>query len=201
MSIRAFVAVNFSVPATRRLAEAAGEIRAQVKAAPELVTTWVPTANLHVTIKFLGDIAEEAAPAIVLGLKRALGEAGPGMAEPINPFEIKATGFGAFPSLAEPRVLWFGVEGGAALAALHARVEAGLEALGFAREARPFHPHVTIGRVARGAWPAGVTLGKPEIATSRITEVVLYESRPVQKGQEYVALGRVGIGALARAAS
>lgn len=197
MSIRAFLAVNFSVPATRRLAEAAGEVRAQVKAAAgssetALKTSWVPPANLHVTLRFLGDIAEELAPRLVIALKQSL--------QSFDPFEIKAGGLGAFPSLEAPRVLWLGVDGGKSLTKLQGEIERTLTELGFAKDERAFFPHVTIGRILEGAWAATPTLDKPEVATSRLSEVVLYESRPVQKGQEYVALGRVGFGALARAA-
>ena len=199
MNIRAFVAINFSVPATRRLAEAAADLRKQaMAAATELRATWVPTANLHLTLKFLGEIPEENASAILLALRRGLQSASP--LGSIDPFEIRAGGFGAFPSLETARVLWFGVDGGAMLGKLAERIEQALFELGFPREARPLSPHVTIGRVTEGVWPASVTTQRAEIATSRITEVVLYESRPVQKGQEYVALGRIGIGALARAA-
>lgn len=197
MSIRAFLAVNFSVPATRRLAEAAGEVRAQVKAPADsetaLKTSWVPPANLHVTLRFLGDIAEELAPRLVIALKQSL--------HAFDPFEIKAGGLGAFPSLEAPRVLWLGVDGGKSLVKLQGEIERTLGELGFPKDERPFFPHVTIGRIVEGSWAAAPTLDKPEIATSRISEVVLYESRPVQKAQEYVALGRVGFGALARAAS
>ena len=192
MSIRAFLAVNFSVPATRRLAEAAAEVRAQVRPDDSLKLAWVPAANLHVTVKFLGEIPPELAPELVLRLRRSLVN--------LDPFEIRATGLGGAPSLESPRVVWFDVEGGAALTKLHALVESETEGLGFAREARAFRPHVTIARVLEGAWPQTVKLQRPELATSRLSEVVLYESRPVAKGQEYVALGRIGFGALARAA-
>lgn len=190
--VRAFLAVNFSVPATRRLAEAAGELKKQATAAPGLKVSWVPQANLHVTMKFLGEVEREVVDAIVPRLRRTL--------TAVQPFELRASGVGAYPSFDEARVLWLGVDGGPALTALQAQLEGDLEELGFRREERPFSPHVTIGRVREGKLPT-LTLAKPEITTSRVTEVVLYESRPQHKGAEYVALGRIALGAVAQAAS
>ena len=135
-SVRAFVAV-FPPPEVREaLARAAhklpvsGEVR------------WVRPANIHLTLKFLGDVAE----ADLSGVADVL-EA---IRERHEPFEVALCGFGAFPSGRRARIFWAGIgEGSERLRALASDVELSLEPLGFEREARPYTPHLTLGR-ARG---------------------------------------------------
>ena len=101
---------------------------------------WVAAPNLHLTLRFLGELP----PDLLEQVKDALAEAVAGVA----PFALHFHGLGAFPGMARPRVLWVGVaEGGPAAQALQARVEAALTRRGFAREERPFSPHLTLGRV------------------------------------------------------
>jgi 2'-5' RNA ligase len=101
---------------------------------------WVPAGNLHLTLRFLGEQPETA----VAGLVEALEDA----ARLTPPFSLALHGMGAFPGLERPRILWVGVAGGALeVRALQARVEAALGARGFGNEARPWHPHLTVGRV------------------------------------------------------
>ena len=101
---------------------------------------WVPAPNLHLTLKFLG---EETDARLALATE-ALGEAGAVTA----PFSITLFRVGAFPGMERPRILWVGVaEGALAIRALQSRIEAALERRGFVRDDRPWHPHLTIGRV------------------------------------------------------
>lgn len=102
--------------------------------------SWVAPPNLHLTLKFLGELPPETLEQV----KEALTEAVAGA----TPFSLHFYGLGAFPGMVRPRVLWVGVdEGGQAAQALHARVEAALTRRGFAREERPFSAHLTLGRV------------------------------------------------------
>ena len=98
---------------------------------------WTEERNIHLTLKFIG----EAEPALAQRIGAALGDA-PRPA----PFRLRLRGFGKFPGGDELHVLWAGVEESAELNALFAGMEEELAALGIAREARPFHPHVTLGR-------------------------------------------------------
>ncbi|MGH7429210.1 MAG: RNA 2',3'-cyclic phosphodiesterase, partial [Candidatus Methylomirabilaceae bacterium] len=101
---------------------------------------WVRPENLHLTLKFLGEVEETALGAVA----DAIGSVatGPG------PFRLVFAGLGAFPQPRTARVVWVGVgEGAEGLAELHARLEAALEPLGFRREERPFTSHLTVGRV------------------------------------------------------
>src|SRR4051794_459277 len=125
-----FLAVNLPLATVRRVADEVRVVQPLVTAAaPELRLVWVPTANLHVTLKYLGPVEEIALEAV----RGRLGQTLAGRSQ----FDIEARGFGAFPSLAAPKVLWVGVRQSAPLAALQQEVELVMEGLGFPREARP----------------------------------------------------------------
>ena len=134
--MRAFVAV-FPPPETQEaLADAARGLPVVGK------VRLTPPANIHLTLKFLGDVSQED-----LG---RLAEALEPVRERHEPFEAGISGFGAFPSPRRARILWAGIgEGAAELRALARDVEESLEPLGFEREDRTYVPHLTLGR-ARG---------------------------------------------------
>src|SRR5262245_5385218 len=131
--IRLFVAVNASIAVTRRIADEVAKRKNALK--ESLRVAWVPAANLHVTLKFLGSAQEESIEAISQQLSR--------VAAKHAPFELRARGLGAFPSLEKPRVLWVGAEGGDAIMKLQKDVDAAMVELGFPKEEQAFHPHFT----------------------------------------------------------
>ena len=189
--IRSFVAVNFPVPVVRRIADEVGAMKQRVVDAGCQVA-WVPTANLHLTLKFLGMIEAASVEAIIGRLGRELA----GRA----PFEIEARGLGAFPNLEQPRVLWAGVTPSPKLAALQKDVDEWMADLGFPREERAFHPHLTIGRVkdpgpAPAQWLPALIAEREALVfgVGRATEVVVYESRTLGAATEYRALGRAAL--------
>jgi 2'-5' RNA ligase len=98
---------------------------------------WTRAESLHVTLKFIGEVAEEKVGAIRDALSRI-----PAMA----PVEMRFRGTGFFPNARRPRVFWAGIEAGPELAALAEAVEAALEPLGIPRERREFKPHLTLAR-------------------------------------------------------
>jgi RNA 2',3'-cyclic 3'-phosphodiesterase len=106
----------------------------------EASVSWVRSGNIHLTLKFLGDVP----PSKIAGICSAVENAIQG--EEVFPVEVGGTG--CFPSARSPRVLWVGVGSPTeALKHLQTSIEKGLEAIGFAREPRPFSPHLTLGRV------------------------------------------------------
>jgi 2'-5' RNA ligase len=100
----------------------------------------VKPEGLHITLKFLGEIQETRVDAIYAAMEAAF--------SPFEPFEISLKGVGAFPSPRRPRVMWVGVEEGReTLIEMQAALEAQLSKLGFQKEKRRFHPHLTLARV------------------------------------------------------
>jgi 2'-5' RNA ligase len=111
---------------------------------------------------------------------------------------FEAARLGAFPSPQKATVVWAGIEDpGGKLAALAARVEAEMVALGFPAEARRFHPHVTIGRLKEPADVSNVILPMSEqvFSETRCPEIVIYESVTKSTGSEYVPIVRAPLGA------
>ena len=132
---RAFVALCLDEPIRATVTAEIERLRPLSRA-----VAWVPPQNLHLTLKFLGEQTDGRLAEAVLALE----EAAAGRAA----FAITLHGLGAFPGMERARVLWVGVaEGALEVRALQSQVEAVLERRGFTRESRPWHPHLTIGRV------------------------------------------------------
>lgn len=101
---------------------------------------WVRPEAMHLTLKFLGETPEEKLPSLESSLEK--------VCRPVCPFAVTIRGMGAFPALSRPRVLWAGVEEPSGIiGTLAGRLEKDLAVLGWKKEKRRFHPHVTVGRV------------------------------------------------------
>lgn len=102
--------------------------------------SWVKPSNIHLTLKFLGDVPRPKIQGVCSAVERA--------ARAFEPFEIEVSGTGCFPSMNSPRVLWVGLsQVPNELKQLQAVLEDGLAGEGFARDTRRFAPHLTIGRL------------------------------------------------------
>jgi 2'-5' RNA ligase len=189
MKVRAFVAVNLGIPVTREVAELAGRVRQDLREV-DMKIAWVPPPNLHVTLKFLGYVDEEAMELMAGRLGLELGK--------LQRFDVAAQGVGAFPSATRPRVLWVGLnDASGRLVKLAGVVDEVMSDLGFKKETRAFHPHITIGRVKDGDGSIEAVVAKhaaAECGTSNIREVVLYESKLRAQGAEYLAHARIPLG-------
>ena len=130
--LRAFVAVDLESQTVQQIAAAITTLRPCLPG-----IRWLPPTNIHLTLKFLGDIDEAKVAPIAAALERDLC--------PFSCFTINAKGLGVFPGVARPRILWVGLVGDE-LNALASRVEKALIPLGFAAEKRAFTPHLTVGR-------------------------------------------------------
>ena len=109
---------------------------------PPRMVRWVRPDGIHLTLKFLGDVPIDTIDQISPILKSICNKH--------TPFIVEVSEFGCFPNFRRPRILWIGVQDlSAQLSDLHAEIESGLSKLGFERETRRFHPHLTIGRVKR----------------------------------------------------
>lgn len=97
------------------------------------------------TLKFLGDIEQS----VTLDVATILD----GIAERYTPFELRLQDTGAFPRLAQPRVIWAGIERHETLLKLHKDIDSALKPLGFETENRPFRGHLTLARLKGESWP------------------------------------------------
>ena len=151
---------------------------------------WVKAENLHVTLKFLGEIEEE----MVGKIKKTLAES----LQDVTAFSLTAGALGAFPSLSSPRIIWLGIgEGKEKIEKIFKKIERGLTEFGISPEARKYHPHITLGRVKRRAdkgWWKGVLNTKlPRFPRMVVREVVLYQSCLHPEGPEYKPIGRYNL--------
>jgi 2'-5' RNA ligase len=104
--------------------------------------SWVKQGNIHLTLKFLGDIQTNQIESINSTLQN--------IAESHSPFDISLSGIGVFPNLRRPRVLWIGMTKGAEQSIQLAEdISNSLQTLGFPRERRRFKPHLTLARIRR----------------------------------------------------
>ena len=178
---RCFVAVTLGDPTRAALIEYLERLRATVAG-----VGWTRPENLHLTLKFLGDVAPARVPSLTERLRLAVA------AEPA--FTARVGGVGAFPSLARPQALWIGV-GSPRVAALAAAVESACEREGFEPERRPFRPHVTLGRVRdRRPRPDLSFLardGDRELGIAPVADVVLFRSELQARGARHSVLARL----------
>ncbi len=137
--MRIFCAVNLPEDVRERAAAHISRLRAATSASP-LKISWERAEKLHLTLKFLGELESERVEALQRAAARA--------AESAVKFTLTLEEAGAFPAGGNPRVLWLGLrEETNHLAALRERLEAECARENFPREARPFHPHITIARI------------------------------------------------------
>ncbi len=136
--MRLFIGLTFPKKQRERIHRAARVLREE-----ELPVRWVNLENYHVTLKFLGEVRPEAVPSIEAAMVK--------VASATASFSTEFGGFGAFPTIRQPRMLWLGVGATAALRCLKQDIEWAMGDCGFEAETRSFHPHITLGRAdARG---------------------------------------------------
>ena len=180
-SFRVFIAVPLSDEIKKGLGEVIVNLRetgADIKC--------VRPENVHLTLKFLGQVEEMK----LTNIKKSMGNA----LQNITTFDIILSGVGAFPGKNSPRVVWVGVKaGGEQLCEIHDRIEEDLAAAGFEKETRKYHSHLTLARVKsarnRKALISWLELNENLNAGSmRASEIVLMESRLKREGAEYLPL-------------
>jgi RNA 2',3'-cyclic 3'-phosphodiesterase len=148
--MRLFLALNLPEEERRRIRDAIEPMRAA-----GVPVRWVDPDSYHLTLKFLGEVRPEKIPVLERAVKR--------VAATTRVFPLTLSGFGAFPTIRRPEVLWVGVEPTPALRCLKQDLEWGLTSHGFERETRAFHPHVTLGRASEGEG-AGAFRGLDDLA-------------------------------------
>lgn len=175
--MRLFIAINLPEDTRRALYDAAAPLRAT-----DAPVKWVAPDAIHMTLKFLGGVNDDLEPSITKWLDTVAAER--------RPFALSLDGFGAFPAVDHPRVIWAGAESVPPLELLQHDVETAMADLGFEVEGRPFKPHVTLGRMKKGgereARALGDLLGALEFADEVAVETVdLMRSRTLPDGAQY----------------
>lgn len=179
--MRLFIAVNLPKEERDGIHAAARRLRER-----GLPVRWIDPDDYHLTLKFLGEVR----PDRVDQMGSILGRVAAGSPS----FSANLTGFGAFPTVRRPRVLWVGIEPTPALRCLKQDVEWALSNVGLERETRAFHPHLTLGRVERengaGAF-RGLDELMAELTYTRsipVNSVELMRSQTSRKGPAYTVV-------------
>jgi 2'-5' RNA ligase len=159
-------------------------VRAAIAALPHPPDTplrWVSEGQLHVTLRFLGQISKHETDEALEATRAAAAGAGA--------LQLDARGVGAFPHPERARVVWVGVSGQVSrLQALQGSLEEQLAARGFAREERPFTPHITVARSGKpGPLPTELRArAEHEFGSWQVETVQLIESQPGPAGSRYI---------------
>lgn len=153
---------------------------------------WVTAAQLHLTLKFLGEVPDTDLPAVCDAAAEA--------SAALPPFTLLVSGLGVFPAPANPRVLWAGVTDATQSCAQWVQdADPRFAELGYRPEPRAFTPHVTLAR-SRSTAGAHVlrdvlqTATPPDTEAWQVTEVTVFESRLAPRGATYHPLARVRVG-------
>jgi len=183
--LRTFIAVEIPPHLQNKIQQAVESLHSTIGAA---LVRWVPAHNMHLTLKFLGDVS----PASVDRLTQILGTE----ADLCPAFDIQITGLGSFPSLRRPRVLFIGIQAPAELEALYRGIESACAKIGYESENRGFFPHLTLGRVKQTA--SALEQQKirraleetkiDSLGTARVNSVHLYKSDLKPTGSVYTQI-------------
>jgi len=176
--MRTFIAVGISSEARERIAQIQAEFRS---VGPDV--KWVEPENLHITLKFLGEVEKERLLEVIEKTKLGVGE--------ISNFKVHLSGLGTFPSVKSPRIVWVGVsQGKDELRRLSEGIEENLSHLGFPKEKRGFSAHLTIGRVRSPKGKEKLVKKIEELEATDVGEfpvdkVLVMESQLSSKGPTY----------------
>jgi 2'-5' RNA ligase len=186
-TIRTFIAIEIPKTVISKIRELQDVIKAY-----GFKIRWVRAENIHLTLKFLGDIEEIKINEIAKAVSKAV--------EKYSPISLKAKGIGVFPGIKRPRVLWVGLSGQLeALVKLQQTLDENLIALGFSREERPFKGHLTMGRIkdkidVKKLGDALMAFRRFESETFTADQIILYKSELTPSGAVYTGLASALLG-------
>jgi len=183
--LRAFIAIELPIPICDAIQKQTARLRQTL--GNDLIR-WVPTRNMHLTLKFLGDTATSH----VDFLKQLLARE----ADTHPQFDLQLGGLGSFPNSRSPRFLWIGIHAPTELVSLQKSIEAGTSRLGYEQEERDFMPHLSIGRVRQNISPPELqkiravldTIQLGNIGIARVDSIHLFKSDRQPSGSIYTKL-------------
>lgn len=182
--LRAFIAVEIPPHIQQAIHKATSNLRSELGAA----IRWVSPENIHLTLKFLGDISPAQVDALTQMLRA--------QADSVPAFDVEVGGLGSFPDVKRARVLWVGLHAPAELAALSRGIESACARLGYESEKRGFSPHLTIGRARQDASAADTQKIRRALEAAtidslgavRVDSVHLFKSDLKRSGAVYTKL-------------
>lgn len=185
-TIRSFIAIPLSSEIRRN----ATRLLTKLSQADDGIK-WVPADNLHLTLKFLGEVDNIEVPRVCDVVGDVCSE--------FEPFELSFAGTGGFPDLERPRVLFAGVEDpSGSLCRLVSQLETELAELRFKREPRDYRPHLTLGRTRGGSRRAKEEVvqrmkefSDTQLGSMLVEEVQIYASFLEKKGPTYQVMGTI----------
>ncbi len=185
--MRLFVAIELSEAVRKALSETQAGLK---RTCPDV--RWIAAEQLHLTVKFLGEVADGDVAEISGAMKRAAAES--------KPFVMSTGECGCFPERGSVRIVWVrAMEEIGLLAGCVAAVEAQIEPLGFPREHRPFAAHITIGRVreghSHGRVRESVQAHRCRVVEQNVSSLTLMSSALSPTGSTYTAVSRAKLGA------
>lgn len=183
--MRLFVAIELD----EAVRAALRKVQSGLKAYDEV--RWIPAEQLHVTVKFLGDVRDDDVPGVCEALTQGV--------EGSTPFDVEVSGCGCFPPRGPVRIVWAGLkEESGVLKRLAANVDTAMALVGFEPEQRPFSAHVTIGRVrddrSGGRLREAVSAFAYDAAFQSVKNVTLMSSVLSPKGPTYTPVQTAGLG-------
>ena len=186
-SWRVFCAVELPAEVRKQLEEHILKLR---KAVPDVAASWSRVENIHLTLKFYGNIALDRIPVISAATARAAGE--------FSSFSIGVGNTGVFPRPSRAQVLWIGVsDPSGKLSALQERLENECAAEGFPKEDRAYRPHLTIARIRRPESARRLVDAHLQMSFSitdiEPNELILFRSELSPKGSKYTAISKHSI--------
>lgn len=181
-AFRTFIAIELTAEVRARVAQHIACLRHEL---PDVRASWSREDNLHLTLKFLGNVSVADIPKVSDAVERAT--------KPMPAFEVTVSGCGLFPPRGRPSVLWLGTQA-ASLQALHAIIDQELDAAGFPGESRPFRPHLTIARLrqSQSARHLADLHNSMEFAPIAFpaSQVVVFRSELLTQGSQHTAISR-----------
>lgn len=182
--LRAFIAIEIPPEIKRAISSRTASLQKESGRA----VRWVATENIHLTLKFLGEISSNSLDMLSQAIYSECAQ--------VSPFQVVVETLGCFPSLRRPRIIWIGLVIPPELKRLQRQVETSVARLGYAPDDKPFSPHLTIGRVREQATAAELQnlrelLEQTTINTLgsfSVNEVNLYKSELKPEGPVYTRL-------------
>ncbi len=185
--IRAFVALEIPPDLQQSIARQSAALK---KETPQAVR-WVAAENIHLTFRFLGDTSASSLQELTRDLAAVVSQ------QP--PFAVSVGGFGVFPNLKRPRVIWVGIQATPELERLQRAIESTCTRLGYPAEEKSFNPHLTLGRIREEADLSALRNALQNfqigpLGSLTVSNLTLFRSDLRPQGPTYTALAHIQLG-------